>query len=140
MAAARREAPGTEALGAVARAYTDFADANPAVYDAMLTRSTPLHFGLDSVAPLRDAYVELREAVVVSAGTRDVDTLAEVVWAALHGLIALTRSHRLRPDHVTERLYLVVESFGPSGAHAGRPPRARATPRSTRAPRHEGAR
>jgi hypothetical protein len=39
-----------------------------------------------------------------------VDTLAEVVWSALHGLATLSRSHRLRPDHADQRLNLLVRT------------------------------
>lgn len=122
LATARRGCAADDALGAVARAYSDFANANPAVYDAMFVKSTRLHFGLDSVAPLHRAFVELRTAIHGIAGPVDPDTLTEVIWATLHGLTVLARTHRLRPDHVTERLDLLVESFGPAGAPQAEPP------------------
>jgi len=111
----RRHAAPEEAIGAVARAYSAYATENPALYDAMFTRATRLRFGAgDTAAPLSTAYAELRAAVATIAGERDVDTLAEVLWAALHGLITLSRNDRLRPGHHTDRVDLLVAQF--SGA------------------------
>ena len=45
------------------------------------------------------------------AGTRDADTLTEVVWAALHGLVTLDRSGRLRPEYRVARVDLLVSAF-----------------------------
>jgi AcrR family transcriptional regulator len=109
---ARRDsaAPGDE-VGRAAAAYTGFAARNPALYDAMFTRSTRLHFGTDAMTPLVEAFGELREAVAPVAGARDVDTLTEVVWAALHGLVMLGRSDRLRPGQDADRLEVLVAQF-----------------------------
>jgi AcrR family transcriptional regulator len=100
------------ALGLVAHAFIRFAHDNPALFDAMFTRATTLHFGApDTPAELTAAFTELREAASMIAGTRDADTLAEVLWAALHGLITLDRNGRLRPEHQTERVDLLVAEF-----------------------------
>jgi AcrR family transcriptional regulator len=100
------------ALGRVAHAFIRFAHDNPALFDAMFTRATTLHFGAaDTPAELTAAFTELREAAGMIAGTRDPDTLAEVLWAALHGLITLDRSGRLRPEHQAERVDLLVAEF-----------------------------
>src|SRR6478735_5828915 len=87
------------ALLALARAYLEFAHTRPALYDAMFT-----------LAPLHEAFAELRQALTPFARARNVDTLAEVVWSALHGLATLSRSHRLRPDHAEQRLALLVRT------------------------------
>ncbi len=109
---ARRQAAPDEAVGAVARAYSTYATENPAVYDAMFTRAGRLHFAAqDTAAPLSTAYAELRAAAATIAGERDVDTLTEVLWAALHGLTTLNRNNRLRPSHSSERLDLLVAQF-----------------------------
>ena len=60
---------------------------------------------------MRAGFAELREAVAGVAGGRDVDTLTEVLWAALHGLTTLGRSDRLRPGRDTERIELLVAQF-----------------------------
>jgi AcrR family transcriptional regulator len=110
---ARRRAAPEDAVGAVARAYSAYATENPALYDAMFTRATRLRFGArDVAAPLSTAYAELRAAVATIAGERDVDTLTEVLWAALHGLTTLGRNHRLRPGHDTDRIDLLAAQFG----------------------------
>jgi len=109
---ARRHAAPEEALDAVARAYSTYATENPALYDAMFTRGTRLRFGpQDSAAPLSTAYAELRAAAATITGERDIETLTEVLWAALHGLTTLSRNDRLRPHHDTERLDLLLAQF-----------------------------
>ena len=114
---ARRHAAPDEAVGAVARAYSTYATENPALYDAMFTRGTRLRFGAeDSAPPLSTAYAELRAAAATIAGERDVDTLTEVLWAALHGLTTLSRNDRLRPHHDTERLDLLLAHFRAAGS------------------------
>jgi len=83
-----------------------------ALYDAMFTRGTRLRFGpQDSAAPLSTAYAELRAAAATITGERDIETLTEVLWAALHGLTTLSRNDRLRPHHDTERLDLLLAQF-----------------------------
>ena len=120
MGAARSDADSADAaLTRVAHAYLDFARDNPAVYDAMFTRATTLHFAAQDVPPqLTAAFAELRHAVGLRTDEEDADTLTEVFWAALHGLATLSRGGRLRPGHDTDRLRLLVEQF----------PRTRRTP------------
>jgi hypothetical protein len=60
---------------------------------------------------LNAAFAELRAAVDLVAGTRDADTLTEVLWAALHGLITLDRGGRLRPEYRVARVDLLVSAF-----------------------------
>lgn len=109
---ARRGAAEADGLRAVAQAYTAYAGEHSAVYDVMFTRTTRLRFGTDeAAAPLTAAYGELRAAVGAVAGGRDVDTLTEVLWAALHGLVVLDRGRRLRPDQAENRLDLLVDQL-----------------------------
>ncbi|MEU8228487.1 TetR/AcrR family transcriptional regulator [Actinoplanes sp. NPDC048967] len=109
-------APGDE-LGRVAAAYSGFATKNPALFDAMFIRSTRLHFAAeDTPVPLKEAFAELRAAVATIAGGRDVDTLTEVVWSALHGLVVLGRNGRLRPGHDTARIELLVTQLRAASA------------------------
>lgn len=100
------------ALRRIAHVYIDFARDNPALYDAMFTRATTLKFAdADTPPQLSAAFAELRQAVVPIAGDRDVDTLTEVLWAALHGLTALARSGRLRGGLDIDRVDLLAEQF-----------------------------
>lgn len=118
-AARRGDGPPQEALSRVAHAFSRFVAENPVLYDAMSTRATRLRFGApDTPAPLSAAFAELRQAVDAVAGDRDVETLTEVLWAALHGLTTLGRSDRLRPGRDTDRIQLLVAQFDNSGAPA----------------------
>jgi AcrR family transcriptional regulator len=101
-----------DVLRRIAHAYIDFALANPAVYDAMFTRSTTLHFAAADTPPeLSAAFAGLRDAVTAVAGTADADTATETLWAALHGLATLGRSGRLRGGHDSDRVNLLTALF-----------------------------
>ncbi len=102
----------SDALSQIAQAYLDFARDNPAVYDAMFTRATTLRFAAeDTPQQLTAAFAELHQAVALLADERDADALTEVLWAALHGLVTLSRGGRLRPGYESERLQLLVRQF-----------------------------
>jgi AcrR family transcriptional regulator len=111
--AARSDAgAASDALTRIAHAYLDFARDNPAVYDAMFTRATALRFASEDTPPqLTAAFAELRQAVGLVADEQDVDALTEVFFAALHGLVSLSRAGRLRPGHDSDRLQLLVNQF-----------------------------
>ncbi|WP_179466397.1 TetR/AcrR family transcriptional regulator [Mycolicibacterium vinylchloridicum] len=101
-----------DALSRIAHAYLDFARDNPAMYDAMFTRATGLRFATDDTPPqLEDSFAAMRQAVDAVAGDRDADTLTEVFWAALHGLVTLGRAGRLRDDYDDDRIRLLVSEF-----------------------------
>ena len=103
---------GQDALARVAHAFIRFAHDNPSLFDAMFTRATTLRFAAADTPPeLNAALAELRAAVDMVAGARDADTLAEVVWASLHGLITLDRGGRLRPEYRATRVDLLVAAF-----------------------------
>ncbi len=100
---------GRAAVTRVAHAFIGFARDHPALFDAMFVRATTLPFAAeDTPAELNAAFNELRAAVDMVAGARDTDTLAEVVWATLHGLITLGRTGRLRPEHHDARIEILV--------------------------------
>jgi AcrR family transcriptional regulator len=98
------------ALRGTAGAYVEFAQANPALYDAMFTLATDLPFSRpDAPAQLHDAFDEIREAVEPLAGSRDAETLTEIVWSSMHGLASLARARRLRPDFDDKRMAMLVD-------------------------------
>ncbi len=100
-------------LGGVTRAYVEFAEAKPALYDAMFTLASELRFAEDDTPEVMKAcFAELLAVVEPVAGTRTAGVLTEVFWSTLHGLITLDRGHRLSPEHRDERLALVVDRFG----------------------------
>jgi AcrR family transcriptional regulator len=106
---------GQDAVARVAHAFIRFAHDNPALFDAMFTRATTLHFAApDTPAELNAAFAELRAAVGMVAGTRDADTLSEVLWAALHGMVTLDRGGRLRPEYRSARVDLLVSALSRS--------------------------
>jgi AcrR family transcriptional regulator len=102
-----------DTLTRIAHAYLDFARGNPAVYDAMFTRTTTMRFAAHDTPPeLTAAFAALHQAVgMVADDAQDTDTLTEVFWAALHGLVTLSRTRRLRPDHDSDRVQLLVTEF-----------------------------
>jgi AcrR family transcriptional regulator len=107
--AARQQdgAPPT-ALLSVADAYLAFAQANPALYEAMFTLADIPFAQPETPAPVRAGFAELSQALAPLAGDRDLETLTEITWSTLHGLAALTSSRRLRPGHDQQRLTLLI--------------------------------
>ncbi|HEX3650912.1 MAG TPA: TetR/AcrR family transcriptional regulator [Pseudonocardiaceae bacterium] len=98
------------AVATVARRYLAFADANPALYDAMFNLRTDLPFGReDTPAPLRAAFAAIQDVLAPVAGGRDSAGLAELMWSALHGIATLGRGGRLPPEYAGERIDLLVE-------------------------------
>ncbi|MGA5321656.1 TetR/AcrR family transcriptional regulator [Streptomyces seoulensis] len=96
---------------ALARAYLDFAERNPAVYDAMFRLDGGLTFAHeDTPEPLKDAFAALLERLAEVAGDGvDPGLFTETFWAALHGLATLTRAGRLPPEDAARRLELLVD-------------------------------
>ncbi|WP_280200803.1 TetR/AcrR family transcriptional regulator [Nocardia cyriacigeorgica] len=112
LAEARANAAPEQVAHRIAQAYVDFGVRQPAVYDAMFVQATDIAFGSpDTPEPLRRAFAELVAAVEQLSGPYDPETDAEVFWSALHGLVMLGRSRRLRPDREGERLELLLERF-----------------------------
>jgi len=96
---------------ALARAYLDFAERNPAVYDAMFQLDGGLAFAQeDTPAPMKDAFAALLENLDAVAGEGVQPGLfTEVFWASLHGLATLTRAGRLPPADAERRTRLLVD-------------------------------
>ncbi|MGW4117795.1 TetR/AcrR family transcriptional regulator [Nocardia sp. NPDC004711] len=116
---AGRETPG-QRLGALATAYVEFGLSQPALYDAMFVQATDLAFGsAEAPEQLRRAFDEMRSAIRASPGDidPDADTDTEVFWAALHGLVTLARSHRLRTASIGVHLTVLLERFTNLGIH-----------------------
>ena len=114
------DGPPQQTLSRVAHAFSRFATENPALYDAMFMRTTRLRFGgADTPAPLAAAFTQLRQTVAPIADGQDVETLTEVLWAALHGLNTLARNDRLRPDRDADRIALLISQF--TDTRPGRP-------------------
>ncbi|WP_446665150.1 TetR/AcrR family transcriptional regulator [Flexivirga sp. B27] len=112
-AAARTRSTRTR-VTALARAYLDFAEQNPAVYDAIFQLDGGLVFAMeDTPEPLKDAFAALLESLGPVAGDGvHPDLFTEVFWAALHGMATLTRAGRLPPEDAEARISLLVERLG----------------------------
>ncbi|MDJ1643991.1 TetR/AcrR family transcriptional regulator [Streptomyces pakalii] len=110
--AATSDADGRRArVAALAHAYLDFAERNPAVYDALFQLDGGLAFAQeDTPEPLKDAFAALLETLGEVAGEGVHPALfTELFWSALHGLATLTRAGRLLPEGAEERLDLLVD-------------------------------
>lgn len=96
---------------ALALAYLDYAERNPAVYDAMFQLDGGLTFAVeDTPEPLKDAFAALLESLGDVAGDGVHPGLfTEVFWASLHGLATLTRAGRLPPAEAERRVDLLVD-------------------------------
>jgi AcrR family transcriptional regulator len=98
-----------QALLALASAYSDFADRSPALYEAMFVARSTLSFA-NAATPdvMKAAFQEIVSAVRPFAAGRPPGVLAEVVWAALHGVCTLKRGSRLGPEPQSQRLEIIV--------------------------------
>src|SRR3982074_1693798 len=96
---------------ALARAYLDFAERNPAVYDAIFQLDGGLAYAQEETPePLKDAFAALLESLGEVAGDGVAPGLfTEVFWASLHGVATLTRAGRLPPGDVERRVELLVD-------------------------------
>ena len=112
-AAVAEQPAGRPAVAALARAYTDFATDSPALYDAMFSLDNGLPFATEATpAPLREAFQALLDPLAAYAGPGEEPGLfVETFWAALHGLITLTRAGRLPADRIPSRITLLVNRF-----------------------------
>lgn len=102
-----------QAIAAVGAAYAAFAEQRPALYDVMFTHIVDLPFATPQAPPaLQEAFAELRETVRPFAGADDnLEILVETFWSGLHGLLALMRSGRLRPEDHDRRLAALIRRF-----------------------------
>ena len=93
-------------LSTVARAYLRFGLERPRLYNLMFVEPPAIAFAAGSATPIpaRTAFGILASAVGESGLDEDrVETVTEVVWAALHGLVMLSITKRLRPGRVLQR-------------------------------------
>lgn len=106
--AARNNVDGPAATEAVARAYLRFAAENAALYDAMFVLDTELPFGPNAPQTLRDCFEELERLFRPLVPEAESGAYTEVFWSTLHGMAALDRSDRLRPDLWEQRMQVLI--------------------------------
>jgi AcrR family transcriptional regulator len=85
------------------RAYLDFAQEHPAIYEAMFSLPSGLRFGETAHEPMTRAFAAIRDGF----DTGD-DARAEVAWATLHGLATLSTGGRLPAERAQQRSELAA--------------------------------
>ncbi len=103
--AAKGEKP---SLTAIASAYVRFGLERPRLYDVMFVAPPVIAFAVsDTPLPAQIAFQIFATAVAESGlEPARVGTVTEVVWAALHGLVMLSITKRLRPGRALHRARL----------------------------------
>ncbi|RCH59757.1 TetR/AcrR family transcriptional regulator [Streptomyces sp. SDr-06] len=98
-------------VAALARAYLDFAEHHPAVYDALFQLDGGLAYAQeDTPEPLKDAFAALLECLAEVAGDGvEPGLFTEVFWASLHGIATLSRTGRLPVEYTEQRVELLVD-------------------------------
>jgi AcrR family transcriptional regulator len=109
-AARRNHTKRYERLRAVVDAYIGFAEANPALYDAMFTLDVSLRFAQEDTPPvLREGFNQLTATFdTLVEDPAEIGAFTEVAWAAMHGLVTLTRDGRLPADQQSHRIELLI--------------------------------
>ncbi len=105
----KRAAKGAKpSLTAIASAYVRFGLERPRLYELMFVEPPVIAFAVaDTPRPAQAAFASFATAVAESGlGPTQVDTATEVVWAALHGLVMLSITKRLRPGRAAHRARL----------------------------------
>ncbi|MEU5599840.1 TetR/AcrR family transcriptional regulator [Streptomyces sp. NPDC020298] len=102
---------------AVCRAYLRFAVEHPALYQAMFVMPTQLKFASDDTPPALlaafDAFVE-----ALPQDTAEREARAELLWAALHGICALSATGRVAAQGEKTRLDLLINGIAPKDSRS----------------------
>jgi len=100
---------GKTPLQAIAGAYVRFGLERPRLYEVMFVGPPSITFaaGAATPAPASMAFA-IVVAAVAEAGVTParIDTVTEVVWASLHGLVTLSITRRLRPGRALQQARL----------------------------------
>lgn len=102
-----------ERVRALVTAYLDFAARHPATYDAMFLLPVVIPFASDDTPPVVRAGFEAIVGALSGLGSPPSDpaTAAEVLWGAVHGLVALHRAGRLSAGNDDARVGALVRTF-----------------------------
>ena len=99
---------GKPSLTAMASAYVRFGLERPRLYEVMFLGPPVIAFAVtDTPMPAQTAF-EMFASAVAESGLQPTlgDTVTEVMWAALHGLVMLSITKRLRPGRALHRTRL----------------------------------
>jgi len=100
---------GKTSLTAIANAYVRFGLERPRLYDVMFVGPPAIVFATVAATPIpaRTAFNIIAAAVAESGVTpAQTETVTEVVWASLHGLVTLSITKRLRPGRALQQTRL----------------------------------
>jgi AcrR family transcriptional regulator len=105
----RANRAGETSLPAIARAYLRFGLERPRLYDVMFVGSPAIAFaaGAATPTPAHTAFNVIAAGVADSGIPRaQIETVTEVLWASLHGLVTLSITKRLRPGRALQQARL----------------------------------
>jgi AcrR family transcriptional regulator len=104
---------GAERVRALVTAYLDFAERHPATYEAMfrLPIGTPFA-SVETPRALRDAFDTIVGVLRdLDHPPADLQTGAEVLWGAMHGIATLWLAARFSPENQDRRVDELVRRF-----------------------------
>ncbi|WP_116999456.1 TetR/AcrR family transcriptional regulator [Desertimonas flava] len=106
-------ASGADRVRAVVTAYLDFAERHPATYEAMFRLPIGAPFAAaETPTSMRAGFEAIVGALrALDRPPADLETAAEVLWGAMHGVATLRRSGRFDPRLDERRVDELVRSF-----------------------------
>lgn len=105
-----------DALRHVVLAYLEFADTNPATYEAMFSLPIGVPFAVEATpALLVRGFVALKDALERATGPDPTGVRTELLWSTLHGVSVLTRDGRVPRENQEERVAVLLETLLPEG-------------------------
>jgi AcrR family transcriptional regulator len=115
---------GKTSLTAIADAYVRFGLERPRLYDVMFVGPPAITFAAGAATPTQaHTAFNIIAAAVAESGVppAQTETVTEVVWSSLHGLVTLSITRRLRPgralhqkrlEHLFAAIFAMTELVG----------------------------
>ncbi|MDD9371837.1 MAG: WHG domain-containing protein [Acidimicrobiales bacterium] len=113
LSAPDQHASGADRVRAIVTTYLDFAERHPATYEAMFSLPIGAPFASeDTPLSLRRGFDAIVGALrALDTPPADLETAAEVMWGAMHGVATLRRAARFVPEHHQRRVDELVRYF-----------------------------
>lgn len=113
LSAPDQHASGADRVRAIVTTYLDFAERHPATYEAMFSLPIGAPFASeDTPLSLRRGFDAIVGALrALDTPPDDLETAAEVMWGAMHGVATLRRAARFVPEHHERRVDELVRYF-----------------------------
>jgi AcrR family transcriptional regulator len=108
-----QDASGADRVRAIVTTYLDFAERHPATYEAMFSLPIRAPFASEETPrSLRRGFDAIVGALrALDTPPADLETAAEVMWGAMHGVATLRRAARFVPEHHERRVDELVRYF-----------------------------